>query len=88
MAKTENARVCQDLLANLQGRGLRTASGGSVRQAGTGRRSTARRQALPAFGGVEKHKEALRDGRELAWLGRFNQKVFFGRNWTQDPRGR
>jgi putative ABC transport system permease protein len=29
----------------------------------------ARRQALAAFGGVEKHKEALRDGRGLAWLG-------------------
>src|SRR5689334_22824922 len=28
----------------------------------------ARRQALAAFGGVEKHKEALRDGRDLAWL--------------------
>ena len=29
----------------------------------------ARRQALVAFGGVEKHTEALRDGRGLAWLG-------------------
>ena len=29
----------------------------------------ARRQALAAFGGVEKHKEELRDGRGLAWLG-------------------
>ncbi len=28
----------------------------------------ARRQALAAFGGVEKHKEGLRDGRGLAWL--------------------
>jgi putative ABC transport system permease protein len=28
----------------------------------------ARRQALIAFGGVETHKEALRDGRGLAWL--------------------
>jgi putative ABC transport system permease protein len=28
----------------------------------------ARRQALAAFGGVEKHKEALRDGRGLAWF--------------------
>ena len=28
----------------------------------------ARRQARVAFGGVEKHKEALRDGRGLAWL--------------------
>ncbi|MDQ3420122.1 MAG: ABC transporter permease [Acidobacteriota bacterium] len=28
----------------------------------------ARRQALAAFGGVEKHKEALRDGRGFAWL--------------------
>src|SRR5687767_14154233 len=31
----------------------------------------ARRQALVAFGGVEMHKEALRDGRGLAWLGGF-----------------
>ncbi len=29
----------------------------------------ARRQALAAFGGVERHKEELRDGRGLAWLG-------------------
>ena len=29
----------------------------------------ARRQALIAFGGMERHKEALRDGRGLAWLG-------------------
>src|SRR5918995_2707721 len=29
----------------------------------------ARRRALVAFGGVEQHKEALRDGRGLAWLG-------------------
>lgn len=28
----------------------------------------ARRRALAAFGGVEQHKEALRDGRPLAWL--------------------
>jgi hypothetical protein len=28
----------------------------------------ARRQALVAFGGVEKHKETMRDGRGLAWL--------------------
>ena len=28
----------------------------------------ARRQALIAFGGVEKHREELRDGRGLAWL--------------------
>src|SRR5262245_41315571 len=28
----------------------------------------ARRQALARFGGVEAHKEALRDGRGLAWL--------------------
>ena len=31
--------------------------------------SEARRRALVAFGGVEKHKESLRDGRGLAWLG-------------------
>ena len=29
----------------------------------------ARRRALVAFGGVERHKEELRDGRGLAWLG-------------------
>ncbi|HEX8360105.1 MAG TPA: ABC transporter permease [Longimicrobium sp.] len=29
----------------------------------------ARRQALLAFGGVEKHKEEVRDARSLAWLG-------------------
>ena len=29
----------------------------------------ARRRALVTFGGVENHKEALRDGRGLAWLG-------------------
>jgi hypothetical protein len=28
----------------------------------------ARRRALAAFGGVEKHREALRDGRDTAWL--------------------
>ena len=28
----------------------------------------ARRRALAAFGGIEKHKEALRDGRGLAWI--------------------
>lgn len=31
--------------------------------------SEARRRALVAFGGVERHKEAMRDGRGLAWLG-------------------
>lgn len=28
----------------------------------------ARRRALATFGGVEKHREALRDGRDTAWL--------------------
>ncbi len=32
----------------------------------------ARRRALVAFGGAETHKEALRDGRGLAWLGGFS----------------
>lgn len=32
----------------------------------------ARRRALVAFGGTEMHKEALRDGRGLAWLGGFS----------------
>ena len=38
----------------------------------------ARRQALVAFGGVEKHKEALRDGRGLAWLGGLSLDVKLG----------
>jgi predicted permease len=38
----------------------------------------ARRQALAAFGGVEKHKEALRDGRGLAWLGGLSLDVKLG----------
>jgi predicted permease len=38
----------------------------------------ARRQALAAFGGVEKHKEALRDGRGLAWLGGMSLDVKLG----------
>ncbi|HLG56663.1 MAG TPA: ABC transporter permease [Vicinamibacterales bacterium] len=32
----------------------------------------ARRRALVAFGGVEKHKEALRDDRGFVWLGSFS----------------
>jgi predicted permease len=32
----------------------------------------ARRRAMAAFGGVEKYKEAMRDGRGLAWLGGFS----------------
>ena len=35
----------------------------------------ARRQALAAFGGVEKHKEALRDGRGLAWVSWLDWKL-------------
>jgi len=38
----------------------------------------ARRQALAAFGGVEKHKEAMRDGRGLAWLGGTSLDVKLG----------
>ena len=38
----------------------------------------ARRQALAAFGGVEKHKEALRDGRGLAWLSGMSLDVKLG----------
>jgi predicted permease len=38
----------------------------------------ARRQALAAFGGVEKHKEALRDGRGLAWLSGMSVDVKLG----------
>ena len=38
----------------------------------------ARRRALVAFGGVEKHKEELRDGRGLAWLGGLSLDVKLG----------
>jgi putative ABC transport system permease protein len=38
----------------------------------------ARRRALSAFGGVEKHKEALRDGRGLAWLSGMSLDVKLG----------
>src|SRR5687768_5396417 len=39
-----------------------------VREAGV-EPQEARRRALAAFGGVERHKEEMRDGRGLAWLG-------------------
>lgn len=38
----------------------------------------ARRLALVAFGGVEAHKEALRDGRGLAWIDRVSLDVRLG----------
>lgn len=38
----------------------------------------ARRRALAAFGGVEKHKEALRDGRGLAWVRGWSVNVKLG----------
>ena len=38
----------------------------------------ARRQALAAFGGVQKHKEDLRDGRGLAWIGGLSLDVALG----------
>jgi putative ABC transport system permease protein len=38
----------------------------------------ARRQALAAFRGVQKHKEALRDGRGLAWLSGISLDVKLG----------
>src|SRR5687767_8362276 len=38
----------------------------------------ARRQALAAFGGVETHKEAMRDGRGLAWLAGMSLDVKLG----------
>jgi putative ABC transport system permease protein len=38
----------------------------------------ARRQALAAFGGVEPHKEAMRDGRGLAWLAGMSLDVKLG----------
>ena len=31
-------------------------------------RDDARRRALAAFGGVQNHRESMRDGRGLAWL--------------------
>src|SRR5262245_23526972 len=38
----------------------------------------ARRVALVAFGGVEKHKEALRDGRGVAWIDRVSLDARLG----------
>src|SRR5690349_6201350 len=38
----------------------------------------ARRRARVAFGGVERHKEAMRDGRGLAWLGGFSLDLRLG----------
>lgn len=38
----------------------------------------ARRQALASFGGIEKHKEALRDGRGLAWVSGMSLDVKLG----------
>jgi predicted permease len=38
----------------------------------------ARRRALAAFGGVEKHKEALRDGRGFVWLSGMSLDVKLG----------
>ena len=48
-----------------------------MRATGVGR-AEARRRALVAFGGVAKHKEALRDGRGLAWLGGLSLDVKLG----------
>ena len=48
------------------------------RQAGVGT-GEARRRALVAFGGVERHKEELRDGRGLAWLGGLSLDFKIGR---------
>jgi predicted permease len=47
------------------------------RRAGVGT-GEARRRALVAFGGVERHKEELRDGRGLAWLGGFSLDLKLG----------
>ena len=46
----------------------------------------ARRQALAAFGGVQQHKEELREGRGLAWLGSLSLDVALGGQGI--PRGR
>lgn len=48
-----------------------------VREAGLDPRE-ARRRALVAFGGVERYKEELRDGRGLAWLGGFSLDLKLG----------
>src|SRR5829696_6112239 len=48
-----------------------------VREAGLAP-DEARRRALVTFGGVEKHKEALRDGRGLAWLGAMSLDLKLG----------
>jgi putative ABC transport system permease protein len=40
--------------------------------------SEARRRALVAFGGVENHKESLRDGRGLRWLGGLSLDIKLG----------
>jgi predicted permease len=46
----------------------------------------ARRRALAAFGGVEKHKEALRDGRGLAWVSGLSLDLKLGiRTLTRYP---
>jgi hypothetical protein len=46
----------------------------------------ARRHALAAFGGVEKYKEALRDGRGLAWLSGLSLDVKLGAACSSSTR--
>jgi putative ABC transport system permease protein len=48
-----------------------------VRQEGLSQ-DEARRRALVAFGGTTRHKETLRDGRGLAWLGGFSLDMKLG----------
>jgi predicted permease len=47
----------------------------------------ARRQALIAFGGVERHKEMMRDGRGGRWLGDFLRDVRFAIRTAAKDRG-
>jgi predicted permease len=47
----------------------------------------ARRQALIAFGGVERHKEMMRDGRGGRWLGDFLRDVRFAIRAAAKDRG-
>jgi putative ABC transport system permease protein len=47
----------------------------------------ARRQALLGFGGLETHKEALRDGRGLAWLGGLSLDLRLGLRMLPGIRG-
>jgi predicted permease len=61
--RAAEARMDEEIRAHLEMESERL-----VREAGLAP-AEARRRALVAFGGVERYKEELRDGRGLAWLG-------------------